>query len=74
MFFRASCQREAATRGVAGRVSNRPDGAVEAVFEGDDGAVEALVEWCRQGPPHAHVSAVEVSSEEPEGLRGFDVE
>ncbi|WP_332662963.1 acylphosphatase [Aeromicrobium sp.] len=73
VFFRASCQREAAVRGVAGWVSNRPDGAVEAVFEGADAAVEALVEWCRQGPPHAAVSGVEVSDEEPEGLTGFNV-
>lgn len=73
VFFRASCQREAATRRVAGWVSNRPDGAVEAVFEGDGSAVEALVDWCRQGPPHAEVSGVEVSDEQPEGLRSFDV-
>ena len=73
VFFRASCQREAATRGVAGWVSNRPDDAVEAVFEGEDAAVEALVEWCRQGPPRAEVSGVHVTDEEPEGLSGFDV-
>jgi acylphosphatase len=73
VFFRASCQREAATRGVAGWVSNRPDGAVEAVFEGADSAVEALVEWSRLGPPHAEVSGVEVTSEDPEGLSRFDV-
>ena len=74
VFFRASCQREASARGVAGWVSNRPDGAVEAVFEGDASAVEAVVEWCRQGPPHAVVSGVDVSDEEPEGLARFDVE
>jgi acylphosphatase len=74
VFFRASCQREAARRGVTGWVSNRPDGAVEAVFEGEDAAVDALVSWCRQGPPHADVSGVDVSEEEPEGLSGFGVE
>ncbi|KAA1400467.1 acylphosphatase [Aeromicrobium ginsengisoli] len=73
VFFRASCQQEAAKHGVAGWVANRPDGAVEATFEGEDVAVEALIEWSRQGPPRAEVDAVEVSEEEPEGLRGFDV-
>ncbi len=73
VFFRASCQQEAAGHGVAGWVSNRPDGSVEAVFEGADEDVEALVAWCRQGPARAEVSAVDVSEEEPEGLRGFDV-
>ena len=73
VFFRASCQQEAAQHGVAGWVANRPDGAVEAVFEGEDAAVEAMVAWCRHGPPRAAVDAVEVAEEELEGLRGFGV-
>jgi acylphosphatase len=73
VFFRASCQREAAARRVAGWVSNRPDGAVEAVFEGDNAAVEALVDWSSHGPPHATVEDLEVSDEEPQGLSGFSV-
>lgn len=73
VFFRASCQREAAGRGVAGWISNRPDGAVEAVFEGEDTAVETLVDWCRQGPPRAVVAGVDVTEEEPEGLSSFSV-
>jgi len=73
VFFRASCQQEAVRHGVAGWVSNRPDGAVEAVFEGDEVAVEAMVAWCRQGPPRAQVSDVDARDEEPQGLQGFDV-
>jgi acylphosphatase len=73
VFFRASCQREAAARGVAGWVSNRPDGAVEVVLEGKDAAVEALVDWCRNGPPHADVKGVAVTAEKPEGLSRFEV-
>jgi acylphosphatase len=73
VFFRDSCRREAETRGVAGWVTNRSDGAVEAVFEGDADAVEALVNWCRQGPRGADVSSVDVEPEDPEGLSGFSV-
>jgi acylphosphatase len=73
VFFRDSTRQEAARRGVAGWACNRSDGAVEAVFEGDPGAVEALVEFCRQGPGRARVERVEEHSEEPEGLDGFDV-
>jgi acylphosphatase len=73
VFFRASCQQEAAGHRVAGWVGNRPDGAVEAVFEGAEAAVEAMVAWCRQGPPRAQVSDVQVRHEEPEGLAGFEV-
>jgi acylphosphatase len=46
---------------------------VEAVFEGDPGAVERLVSFARTGPPEARVDAVEVSEEEPEGLSGFSI-
>jgi acylphosphatase len=73
VFFRDSCRREAESRGLAGWVTNRPDGAVEAVFEGDADAVEALTSWCREGPRSADVSSVEETSEEPEGLSGFQI-
>jgi acylphosphatase len=71
--FRYSTLRQAEQRGVAGWVRNRPDGAVEAVFEGDPGDVERLVELCREGPRGAVVAGVEVAAEEPEGLAGFRV-
>ena len=73
VFFRDTCRRKASERGVAGWVTNRRDGAVEAVFEGEPEAVEALVEWCRTGPRGADVESVDATSEEPEGLSGFDV-
>jgi acylphosphatase len=73
VFFRDSVQRLADSHGVAGWVTNRGDGAVEAVFEGSEEDVEALVEFCRSGPERAVVSDVEVTEEEPEGLDGFRV-
>jgi len=73
VFFRDSTQREAESRGVAGWVTNRDDGAVEAHFEGAPDAVESMVEWARSGPSRADVTAVDVNDVEPEGLDGFDV-
>lgn len=73
VFFRDSTRQRAEARGVAGWVGNRDDGAVEAVFEGDADAVEALVGFVREGPRGARVEDVEVLEEEPEGLRGFAV-
>jgi acylphosphatase len=49
------------------------DGTVEGVFEGPRAAVERVVEWCRTGPPRAHVDDVEVQWEQPEHLAGFRV-
>jgi acylphosphatase len=73
VFFRDTARRRAEAAGVAGWVTNRPDGAVEAVFEGPPEAVEQLVDFCRRGPSRAEVSSVEVTEEEPEGLSGFQV-
>ena len=73
VFFRDSCRQKARSRGVAGWVTNRPDGAVEAVFEGDAGAVQAMVDWCGQGPRGAEVESMDERTEEPEGLSGFDI-
>ena len=71
--FRFAVERAANARGVSGWVRNRPDGAVEAVFEGEREDVEALVAFCRQGPRGADVERVDVRSESPEGLAGFHV-
>jgi len=71
VFFRGATEAEAAAAGVAGWVRNRPDGSVEAVFEGDPDGVAALVAFCRRGPRHARVARLEVFEEEPEGLRAF---
>ncbi len=73
VFFRDTTRRLAEQHGVHGWVRNNWDGTVEAVFEGDDDAVERLVAFAHEGPRGAQVEAVEVSDEEPEGLEGFDV-
>jgi acylphosphatase len=73
VFFRDTTRRQAMTLGVAGWVTNRPDGAVEAVFEGDPESVESMVEFCRRGPGRAVVESLDVSDEEPEGLTTFEV-
>ena len=58
---------------MAGWVTNRADGAVEAVFEGRPDAVDAMVEFCRRGPGRAEVERLDVTEEEPEGLTGFRI-
>lgn len=74
VFFRDTCRREAAARGVTGWVANRADGSVEAVFEGPPDGVEAMVEWTRHGPPSADVTQVDARPEPVEGLQGFRVQ
>jgi acylphosphatase len=73
VFFRDSTRQRARAHGVAGWVRNRPDGAVEAMFEGEPDAVARLVRFCQTGPSGAHVSRVEVFDEPPGDLDGFRV-
>jgi acylphosphatase len=73
VFFRETTRRRALAEGISGWVRNQPDGTVEAVLEGERDAVERLVAFLRDGPRGARVDWVDVVSEEPEGLAGFDV-
>jgi acylphosphatase len=73
VFFRDTVRRMAGSRGVSGWVSNRPEGTVEAVFEGAPDAVDSMVRFCNQGPRGAQVERVEVTEEEPEGQLGFAI-
>ena len=67
VFFRAETRDLARKLGVTGWVRNLWDGRVEAVFEGEDWAVERLVDWCHQGPRGAHVDNVDVTYEDHTG-------
>lgn len=71
--FRASTQMQAQQLGVNGWVRNCRDGRVEAVFEGEISAVQAAVDWCRQGPSSAIVRDLDIDSEMPQGDRGFEI-
>ena len=71
VFFRDTCVRVATALGVSGWVRNRSDGTVEVVAEGPRAAVDALLDWCRDGPPRARVDRIEVSDEPPAAERGF---
>ncbi len=75
VYFRESARAEAARLGLTGWVRNRDDGTVEAVAEGDPGALEYFVRWCQRGPPTAQVKHLERTDGEPSGeFRTFTVE
>jgi acylphosphatase len=73
VFFRDSLRRLAQQHGVVGWARNTWEGTVEAVLEGEDDAVDRVVRFAREGPEGARVQQVDVSEEEPEGLRGFAI-
>ena len=72
--FRASTRHEASRLGISGWVRNLPDGAVEALFEGEKKAVEQMLAWCHQGPLGARVTNVEIVSEPYTGeFQSFEI-
>jgi acylphosphatase len=74
VFYRAETRKAARRRGVTGWVKNRPDGTVEAVFEGDENDVAAMIEWCKSGSSQARVDNVDVDWETNAGeFSAFEV-
>ena len=71
--FRAYTEQEARRRGLGGWVRNLADGRVEAVFEGEEAEVEAMIAWCREGPPAARVTGLSERALEGSGTRGFEM-
>ena len=67
VFYRAETQATASELGLTGWVRNRDDGSVELVAEGPRAQLDALLEWCRTGPPRARVDAVVPSFAEATG-------
>lgn len=63
--FRDWTQREARRLGVSGWVRNRDDGTVELVASGEEDAVDALLQACREGPPPARTTSVEAEPDPP---------
>ena len=58
VWYRGSAQEIARELGLTGWVRNLKDGSVELVAEGEVSALDALKEWCREGPPLARVHDV----------------
>ena len=67
VFYRATTAERARELGLVGHAKNLADGRVEVIAEGRPDAVSALIAFCREGPPAARVTAVEVAELEPAG-------
>jgi len=66
VWFRESMKQQAEQLGIHGWVMNRADGCVEAVIQGNENAVTAMLAWAHSGPPLAQVTQVEQSAVEGE--------
>jgi acylphosphatase len=69
VYYRASARSRAQALGLTGYARNLPDGRVEVLACGSPAAVQAFCEWLWEGPPAAHVTAVETESIAEAALR-----
>ena len=74
VFFRAFTRDEAARLGLSGWVRNRSNGSVEAIIEGEETAVEKMLQWFYQGSPNSVVEKIHASEESPlDDSRTFEI-
>jgi acylphosphatase len=69
VFYRQNTKEKAITIGITGTVENLSTGQVKIIATGTKEQIEVLINWCKQGPPKAKVTAVEIA-ELP--LQSFD--
>ncbi len=73
VYFRVSAKQKAMNLGICGYVRNEPDGSVSLTIEGEDEAVNNMVNWCKQGPALARVKEIEVKSKLTQNFNGFEI-
>ena len=74
VFFRQNTMRQAQSAGVSGWVKNLNDGRVEAVFEGEEEGIKAVIEFCKVGPKGAQVTEFTVNWEHYRGeFQSFNI-
>ena len=67
VYYRSYAVDAARALGLTGWVRNIRGGRVEMVLEGEEEAVQEMLEWCWRGSPSSRVSGVEADWEEPTG-------
>jgi len=72
VFYRGWAVETARALGLDGWVRNRRDGSVEMVIAGDETAMDKMIEHCRQGPPAARVTGIEIADTDMEVPAGFE--
>lgn len=73
--FRYAAKTRADRFGIKGFIKNLSEGGVEALFEGEAGAVDRMIEYCKVGPFGAKIKEVEIRWEEYKNeFKDFQIE
>lgn len=74
VFYRQSARMKAKESGITGTVENLVDGStVVIVATGNEEQISTFIEWCKQGPPAAKVSGIEIVALPLQEYRNFSV-
>lgn len=71
VFYRKSTQKKALELGVSGWVRNLDNCCVEAEIEGTPEQIDAMVDWCNEGPPAAEVTSIDEEEVPVKNDEGF---
>jgi acylphosphatase len=74
VFYRQSTREKARALSISGFVKNMPDGTVQITATGEPDQLAQLIAWCRQGPPKAVVSGVEIKELDLHEYSGFHID
>ena len=74
VFYRQSTQEKAQALGITGIVKNLPDGNVQIMATGTTDQLNELVSWCKQGPPRAVVTSVQVEKLTAQTYSNFSIQ
>jgi acylphosphatase len=74
VWYRQSTKEKALELGITGEVSNQPDGTVRIVATGTKEQLSLFTDWCRQGPPKANVTNLDVKEIPLQSFNSFTIE
>ena len=74
VWYRQSTKEKALELGITGEVSNQSDGTVKIIATGTAEQLSQLTDWCRQGPPKANVTNLDVKELPQQSFKSFTVE
>jgi acylphosphatase len=73
VYYRASTVDMAKSLGLKGFVLNEQSGSVYIEVEGEERVVNEMIEWAKNGPPLANVSAITVTDGAVAGFKTFEI-
>ena len=74
VFYRQSAKEKARELGITGKVMNMKDGTVKIIATGSAAQLNKFTTWCRQGPPRANVTNIEIKKIDLENFDEFVID